>query len=179
MKAIAIVVLALLVSGPACGADNSRLKQLFDDDQADRSEKKAIDWTLLAQRDLERQRVALELIKSGALATANDFYHAAMVFQHAASAEDIDLAHSLATVATRIDPGHTKARWLAAAAWDRTLQRRNKPQWYGTQFVLDQKTRKWILYQIDETAVTDEERERYGVRPLFEVGGVLKKLNSE
>jgi hypothetical protein len=179
MKAIATVLLALLVSGAACGGDNPTLKRLFDDDQSDRAPERRVERSLVEQRDQERQRIALELLQKGSLTTANDYYHAATVFQHAESADDIHLAYSLATVAWRIDPAHAKARWLAAAAWDRTMQRKNKPQWYGTQFIRDKQTLKWVLYPIDEGAVTDEERERYGVRPLAKVGDLLRTMNSE
>ena len=179
MKTIArILGAAILAAAPAFAADNAQLKQLFEADQADRASDKNVDWARLELRDRERQRTALALIQAGAVLTADDYYHAAMVFQHADNAEDNALAYALAVMAFRINPAHAKARWLAAAAWDRTLMRKNKPQWYGTQFVRDRKTGKWILYEIDEGAVTEEERMRYVGRPLSKAPEVLKQLNA-
>jgi hypothetical protein len=46
------------------------------------------------------------------------------------------------------------------------MMRLNRPQWYGTQFSKDPATGSWVLYTVDETAVTDEQREQHGVPTL-------------
>lgn len=164
---ILIITLCCTFLGPiAWAGDSPRLRELFEQDQSDRMVAPGkSDWLVISQRDTERRGAVLDLIRSGSLTTANDFYHAAMVFQHGNSAEDISLAYSLATVATRFEPTHRSARWLTAAAWDRLLMRNNKPQWYGTQFTKGP-SGKWELYPVDEAAVTDAERERLGVPTL-------------
>jgi hypothetical protein len=118
-------------------------------------------------------------MRAGGLSTANDYFHAAMVFQHSNTPEDNALAYGLAVTAARIDPSNKMAKWLSAAAWDRALMRRNKPQWYGTQFVKNFSTGKWELYKIDETAVTDEDREKTGVPSLARQRERANELNAE
>lgn len=169
VKALATALIScfLLVAPSSSAADNGKLKQLYEEDQSDRRPgPDEIDWVIIGPRDNERRKTVLEIVASGGLATANDYYHAAMVFQHGRTAEDMALAYSLATVAWRVDPAHPKARWLTASAWDRLLMRKKKPQWYGTQFVRNNDSGKWELYQTDEDAVSDRERERMGVPPL-------------
>ena len=85
-----------------------------------------------------------------------------MVFQH--SAEDIGLAHSLATVASYLDPQDKKYRWLMAASWDRMLMQHVQPQWYGTQYQSDDQGT--FLFPVVDGAVTDAERIAMGVPSL-------------
>jgi len=165
---------------PVYAADSAKIKQLYDEDQSDRAAGPGkINWASVNRRDLERQQAVLEILKGGGLSTSNDYYHGAMVFQHASTAEGISLAHSLAVLASRIDPENSKAQWLAAASWDRLLMRKQRPQWYGTQFTKNSETGKWELYQIDEGAVTDDEREKSGVPSLAVARDRAKRLNGE
>lgn len=178
--AFAIVLAALAFAVTCHAADNPKLEQLFKEDQSDRQPgANKIDWSIVGPRDAAREKAVREIIKDGGLSSANDYYHAAMVFQHAAAAEDIALAYSLATIASRIDPAQTRAAWLAAAAWDRLLMRKKKPQWYGTQYVKNPATGKWELYQIDENAVSDEERKLSGVPPLAAAKERVTQMNRD
>jgi hypothetical protein len=118
----------------------------------------------------------MELLRSGQVRTANDYFHASLIFQHSTSADDNALAHALASIAARIDPQHRGAKWLAAAAMDRALMRRGKPQWYGTQYAKASSGDHWDLYAVDERAVTDEERKAVGLRPLAELRERAKRL---
>ncbi|MCD8539290.1 MAG: hypothetical protein LRY55_05640 [Leadbetterella sp.] len=61
----------------------------------------------------------------------------------------------------------TLNRWWYAAAVDRDLMWRKKPQIYGTQFIGD-KSGKLRRYDIDTTQVTDAERAYYRVESLKE-----------
>ena len=180
LKAIAIMAMIGGSAFPisAAAADNATLKQLFEADQADRTKPPA-DIAKMGERDRERQRIALEHLQRGAVLTAKDHFHAALIFQHSDNVEDNALAFSLATIAARMDPNDAGARWLAAAAWDRVMVRRNKPQWYGTQFVRDKQTGKWVAHPVDEKAVTEEERIRHVGRPLSKMGEVLDRMNRE
>jgi hypothetical protein len=67
--------------------------------------------------------------------------------------------------------------WLLAAAIDRDLMRRNKPQIYGTQYIKNNDEALWRIYDIDTTQVTDEQRKAYNVKTLNEQRAFLNKLN--
>ena len=181
-KALALTFLMVaLCQVPAlASADHAKLAQLFADDQRDRRDGPEETRCLFnGICDKERQVAALEIIRSGELRTANDFFHAATIFQHSRSPEDNALAHSLATIAAKIEPAHRGAKWLAAAAWDRMLMNRMMPQWYGTQITKRGIRDPWELYAIDEAAVTDEDRVRAGVPTLAETRERVRKMNAE
>jgi len=74
------------------------------------------------------------------------------------------------------DPLDRSARWLKAASRDRLLLRQKMPQWYGTQYVRDT-SGKWALGQIDETAVTDDERVQLAVPTLAEARKRVEVMN--
>jgi hypothetical protein len=57
------------------------------------------------------------------------------------------------------------------------MSTQKKPQWYGTQYVRDTNG-KWVLYVMDETAVTDEERAALGVPSLVEAKKRVEIMNS-
>ena len=176
VKAVAIAAVATAFS--AWGGDNALLKGMYEADQRDRGPEGPEEARCLMNVcDRERQAKALELLKAGEVRTANDHFHAAIIFQHSMSTEDIGLAYALATIAARMDPDHVAARWLTAAAWDRALIRRKQAQWYGTQFT--RKDGKWVLYPVDESVVTDEERVKLGVPTLAESRERVRKMNQE
>ena len=52
--------------------------------------------------------------------------------------------------------------------------RLGKPQRFGTQYRLD--AGKWVLYAVDP-AVTDEERQRWGVPPLAQARRRADEMN--
>jgi hypothetical protein len=97
------------------------------------------------------------------LHTAEDHFHAARIFQHGEEAEDARTAHQLALASVKL--GEPRARWMAAAAYDRWMMYQGKPQRYGTQFVSD--GRRHRLWDVDP-ATTDSERAQWDVPPLAE-----------
>ncbi len=109
---------------------NKELLALFVEDQEDRKGDLPAE---LPERDRKRRRRVDELIATGALTEPEDYFHAAMVFQHGETLDDYWRAHELARKGA--DLGHRGARWLAAAAYDRWLLRQGRPQKYGTQYV--------------------------------------------
>jgi len=117
-----------------------------------------------------------EILAAGDVKAADDYFHAAMVLQHGQGPEDYKLAHELALKASELDADHSTARWLAAAAKDRYLHSIGEPQIYGTQF--RKVDGKWTLEPIDESAVTDEERARWGVPPLASAKEREKAMNA-
>lgn len=145
--------------------DNAELQKMYNEDQSSRMVKN-IDWTVLSKQDKEREKRVYEMINSGLIITGKDYYNSAMIFQHG----NDTLASSMAVKQMRkaIELDSTINKWLLAAAIDRDLMRRQKPQIYGTQYVKNNGETKWRRYDIDTTQVTDIERQFYHVETLAE-----------
>ncbi|HEY3344989.1 MAG TPA: hypothetical protein VGJ97_08680 [Anaerolineaceae bacterium] len=114
-------------------------------------------------QDSERRKTVHDLIAAGLLDSAEDFFHAAHIFNHGDLPEEAWEAHELAVQAAQA--GYRPARWLAAAAYDRSLVYQGKPQKYGTNYFSDGKHQH--LLDVDP-ATTDEERAEWDVPPLAE-----------
>ena len=167
---------AVVSDEPQPVTDNPTLAELFAADQSDRADG-PVDSQML-ERDSERRQQVLQQLSSGRVRTAADHYHAAMVFQHRESADDFRTAFSLATVSMRLDPrADNPAKWLSAAAWDRLLMKLEQPQWYGTQYV-DRGDGRFRLYDINETAVNDEDRDRLNVPTLTQARERVAEVNA-
>jgi hypothetical protein len=159
MKAVVLAIVLALTAGGATAADNPALATLFQQDQADRQadrEGASIDWQAVTTRDAARRAQAKALLDQGAVRSAADYYHAAMVFQHGETLDDYRLANALATLAMAQASDDAHYRWLAGASWDRLLMRQLQPQWYGTQYKGDAKG--MYLYPVAADAVSDAER---------------------
>lgn len=104
----------------------------------------------------------MALAAAGEIHDAEDHFNAAMIFQHGGELEDFWTARELARVAAEM--GHERARWLAAAAYDRWLMHQGKAQRYGTQFIATGGG-ALHLWEVEETT-TDEDRAEWGVPPL-------------
>ncbi|MCR5869727.1 MULTISPECIES: hypothetical protein [unclassified Sphingomonas] len=113
-------------------ANNQEMADIFAADQAARAEPSKIDWEKLSASDKLRRVRTQALVDAGKLNSADDYYHAAYVFQHGDEAEDCLKAHAFAVIAAA--RGKREASWIAAATLDRYLQRIGQPQIYGTQF---------------------------------------------
>jgi hypothetical protein len=126
---------------------SEELRELFEADQADRfGDRMPADVT---ERDRARRRRVAELLEAEEAQTADDFFHAAMVFQHGVVVEDYWRAHELALRSAEL--GHRSGRWLAEAAYDRWLLRQGRRQRYGTYHT----TRGgpwWELYEVEPEA---------------------------
>lgn len=144
--------------------DNSELQKMYSEDQSSRMVK-TIDWTLLSVQDKNRETRVYELIKSGEIVTGKDYYNSAMIFQHGADSIAYGMAVKHMKKAIALDT--TINRWLLAAAIDRELLSKNKPQIYGTQYSKIN-GEKWKRSTIDTTQVTDTERKFYYVETLSE-----------
>ena len=112
-----------------------------------------------------------QLLDAGALHTATDYYHAALILQHALSPGGYLLAHVLADIA--LSKGNPDALWLSAATLDRYLQSVKQPQVFGTQFKPTPDPNKKGVYTFDQnnlnsTLVTDNMRAELCVKPLAE-----------
>jgi tetratricopeptide (TPR) repeat protein len=145
--------------------DNAELARMYEEDQGARQGKN-LNWRLLTQADSIRQVRVYQLIDSGKLLTGKDYYHSAMIFQH--GRDSIASAMAVKQMRKAIALDSTVNKWLLAAAIDRDLMRRGKPQIYGTQYNRMNDETKWRRYKIDSTRVTDEERKKFGVETLAE-----------
>jgi len=156
---------------------SAELQKLYQDDQADRSFETPPtpdQWKEIVARDKARRERVMDLIRSGALESADDYFNAAMVLQHAEGPDDVLVAHILATVAGF--KGHEGGRWLSAAALDRFLHRVERPQMLGTQFVREGMDQPWTQGKYDPW-LPDSIRNEYGVRPLEMQKARVEKMN--
>jgi hypothetical protein len=113
---------------------SEELTKLYAEDQRDREfhAAQSTDWEAIGIRDEQREQRVKQLLAAGPLGSGTDYYHAAMVLQHATSPDDYLLAHDLCVIA--ISKGESNAKWLAAASMDRFLNRIGRPQRFGTQY---------------------------------------------
>ena len=178
-KILIAILMACLAFGVSAetAADNARLTKIFSEDQAARITR-PIDWAKVGAQDKAHRKEVLALLSAGEILTSNDFYHAAMVLQHADTTEDYQLAFSLSRVSATLDPSNEKARWLSAASWDRILMSKGVPQWYGTQYHNPVPGGPSELYKIDESVVTDAERAAMKVPSLQEAKDLLLQINN-
>lgn len=154
---------------------NKELQSLYEQDQADRKDFKTFtqqQYQEMGERDkIRRQRVE-ELLQSEPLQSPEDYFHAAMIFQHGGSLEYYWQAHELAKKGAEL--GQRSCRWLTAASYDRWLMHQGKPQKYGTQYM--GREGRWILYEVDP-ATTDAERAEFDVPPLSQAIKRAEEMN--
>ncbi len=143
---------------------NDELQILFEADQTEHAIGHLYgcpEYIAMRERDRQRRERAAEILVSQGLIAAEDYYHAAKLFQHGDSPEDAWTAHSLALKASEL--GYPPARWLSAAALDRWLMYQGRPQKYGTQYVWDgYRDRLWDV----EPTTSDAERAEWDVPAL-------------
>ena len=112
---------------------NDELKRLYDEDVREHASAPpggTPAYSAMRTRDHARRVRAAALIAAGMLGAAEDFFHAARLFQHGDTPEDARQAHTLALRSAQM--GHRPAQWMAAAAYDRWLMYQGRPQKYGT-----------------------------------------------
>ncbi len=149
--------------------DNLRLEELHAADQKDREKvySSAADIEALRERDRERRRELVEMMRLGNVNTSNDLYRAAVIFLHGAEPKEFLAAHRLATMAAI--NGHRPSRWLAAASLDRFLMSTGLPQLYGTQFEHSEDENRYQLrLPIDDSTVLHFEKRFFSVPPVVE-----------
>lgn len=161
--------------------DNAEMTALFEADQSARrglTQKNLEDQEFLRrifEQDNARRARTQELLSTGALSTANDYYHAAFVFQHGADADSYLLAHALAVAATA--RGHERGPWIAAATLDRYLQQMGHDQIYGTQYSRPE-GKAWTMEPYDEKLVPDALRDALGVPRQAAQADKLEKMRA-
>jgi hypothetical protein len=115
-----------------------------------------------SRRGKERRERVLSLYGQGALQSAQDNYHAALIMLYGDDVTHFELAKTFARRSTAL--GEPRAWSVVAAAWDRSLLGRGLPQRFGTQFIRE--NGRWSLGRVDPR-VTDSLRALYGVPPLW------------
>jgi hypothetical protein len=145
------------------------LAALYAEDRAEHSGVPPVgtpEYRRLRERDRERRvraDAALAKLRASGRLSADAAFHAAWLFNHGDLADEARQAHDLARGAALA--GHSGARWLAAAAFDRCCMYEGRPQKYGTQFVPDGE--RYRLWDVDPST-TDAERASWNVPPLGE-----------
>ena len=158
---ILLMLFALTASGQS--GDNPELLKMYEADQGARQMENT-DWGQLARADSARNVRVREMINQGKISSANDYYRSALIFQHGEDSLSYGMAVHQMRQAIALDTSIDK--WLLAAAIDRDLMSRNKPQIYGTQFTKTGRDGKWVIYKMDTTQITDAERKKYHVPSL-------------
>jgi len=154
--------------------DNVELKKMYNEDQHSRQVAN-INWEELSKADRIREQRVYELIEAGQIKTGQDYYYSAMIFQHGSDSKAYGMAVKQMRKAIELDS--TINRWLLAAAIDRELMSKDRPQIYGTQYTKKDQSSKWELYTIDTTKVTDAERKYYHVESLAEQRIKVRRMN--
>jgi hypothetical protein len=173
MRPISCLLLTLAFAAHAADAppkryfpDNPRLVVLFQEDQEDRhgfpNTKRTYDE--INERDEARRQEIQALLARGKIRTAQDYFYSAIIFHHGQTNEHYRMASSLAWIAATLDP-KPKYLYETASTWDRMMLKRDQPQWYGVQEKRDEHFKQIGFYPINDTAVTDEERVRFQIKP--------------
>ena len=110
---------------------NTEIAAIFAADQADRQQLGNIDWAVVGPKDAARRTRVRRMLDEGLLRAADDYYYAAMVFQHGEAPEDYLSAHAMAMAAQAA--GRPDAAWIAAATLDRFLHNVDRAQIFGAR----------------------------------------------
>src|SRR4030095_1409710 len=99
---------------------NDELAALYASDRREHNPQTApFGYKELRELDRQCRKRVDEMIAADELQTAEDYFHAAQLFQHGDNIYDYQRAYPLAAKAAEL--GHRPARWMAAAACDRWL----------------------------------------------------------
>jgi hypothetical protein len=146
--------------------DNPRLVMLYQEDQDDRhgypNTKRP--YKEINERDEARRQEVLAMLAQGKVRTAQDYFYSAVVFHHGQTSDHYRTASSLSWIAATLDP-KPEYLYFTASTWDRMMLKRDQPQWYGAQEKRDENGKQTGFYPINDTAVTDEERVRFQIKP--------------
>ena len=146
---------------------NATLKCLFDADQRDHAASHSVgtpEYDAMRSRDRDRRASVRAILRLGPTLLPIDLYHAAWILNHGDCVADAKLACEIA--ADSYNAGHRPARWLYAAAYDRSCMYQGQPQKFGTQIVPDGE--RFRVWHTDE-GTTDQERSQFDVPALSEL----------
>ena len=152
--------------------DNQELHELFQSDQADRTNHLSSEERNF--NDSIREARVYELLDSNKVITATDYNNAALIFHH--GEDSVAYAMAVKLMKKSIELDSTRNKWFVAVIMDRYLLSINKPQIYGTQYKRLEDG-KVIKENMDTTQITDAERIEFNVEILAEQREKLKNLN--
>jgi hypothetical protein len=146
--------------------DSPRLVVLYQEDQDDRHgfPNTKLTYKEINERDEARRQEILTLLAQGKVRTAQDYFYSAVIFHHGQTNDHYRTASSLAWIAATLDP-KPDYLYLSASTWDRMMVKREQPQWYGAQEERDKDGKRIGHFPINDTAVTDDERARFQIKP--------------
>lgn len=165
----------------ACAPDeqaaaSARLVALREADQAARRP-----GLLDFSRDEERRVEVAAIFARGCMRTAEDFFSAALVFQHGETPEHYYQAYLWAKRADEL--GHERGRWLISRAIDRYLMNKGQKQLFATNAVTPafygdaDGGDYWCVWPSEE-GVSNELRARFGARSKQETVEWISKMNA-
>lgn len=125
------------------------------------------------QRDEQRHAEVRKILAEGKINSGQEYFFAALIFQHSSASEDLMFAHMLAV--TAVARGNSSATWMAAATLDRYLWSIKQPQIFGTQFQKG-KEGNWTMEPYDRKAASDSIRATWCVVPVKQQEKVLREL---
>lgn len=153
--------------------DPDNLRLIYEEDQKDRSN---IDDASIA-RDAKRKEQIRRLLSEGKVQSGDDYFYAAMVYQHGQTPSDYLFAHVLAVTAA--EKGSKLGVWLSAATLDRYLRSINQPQIFGTQFGSDRpEGGPYTQEPYDKDMISDSLRATWCVAPIAVQASILKDVNA-
>lgn len=156
---------------------NQRLVELFEELQnellqANWEDTNSFSLKKIGLKERQIRREVIEMLKKGEIRTSDDFYRAAMLFQHGTNFKSYAMAIALAAASGHL--GESWGRSLYAMALDRFLLSIRQKQYFGTNF---EKVRgKWYLAPFNKNT-SDFERKFYLVEPMKRILQEIKKLN--
>ena len=156
---------------------NDELHRLFVADQEERENHPEVgtpEYVSLRSRDQTRRQQVQRMVDHHQVDAGQDYYHAALIFQHGEALDEIWSAHLWALKSGEL--GFPAGKWLAAAALDRWHMYQGQPQKYGTQLVPD--GTRYRLWGIGPD-MTDQERAQWDVPSLAEMEGRAVQLTLE
>lgn len=147
--------------------NNTELATLFERDQIDHRAFRLGELSAQETKtnDEARRTRTYEMLRSGEIQTAQDYFYAAVIFHHGQTFEQYRLSASLAWIAHELEPENTTYAWQTASSWDRMMLKKDRPQWYGVQAHRNDRN-QLVLSSIDEKVVSDVERKQYNVKPV-------------
>ncbi len=155
--------------------DNTRLRQLYQADQAERADT-ALKWQDVLEHDRSRAAQVKQMLATGQLKTADDFFHAAAILNHGADIDEFRLANAIAAIGLARFPKDAALMRVYATSWDRMMLAQNRPQWYATQYTQDAQSHLWQLEPVDEQ-VSERARLKLGLPSLAEMREKVASMN--
>jgi TPR repeat protein len=172
-----LLILVLLFSCSSKHYCSNALRSVAEEDQRERQfffDMKFEQLNGLSRRDKQRRERVKELAGRGCLRNAENYSHAALVFQHGDRAKDFLQAFKWSKKAVEL--GDQRQSSMMAMALDRYLVKSGDRQLFGTQATKGPDSSCWCLEKT-EKEFSDETRKSYTGKTLADQEKWLKELN--